>query len=335
MNGNPTKTKIIKISDLYNDDIQYACDVLKNGGLVAFPTETVYGLGACALNPTAVKKIFEVKGRPQDNPLIVHLASLEQVNELAFVEEKYVNVIKRLTPGPVTFVLKKKEIIPPEVTAGLDTVGVRVPAHPIAQRLAQCAGPIAAPSANLSGKPSPTDAKSVIEDLFGLVECIIDAGESAFGIESTIIDLTRERPLVLRPGPVTIEELNEIFKEFGGVEFYIPKSDEKPLAPGMKYRHYAPEKVLKMVEPEKIQQYADKDVLILCTLETLEKYLRNAKNVHIIGEYAKPYTIAQNLYKSLRLVDKSPYPEAVIEKLPEEGIFFSIMNRIKKAVSKF
>ncbi|MFN3328238.1 MAG: L-threonylcarbamoyladenylate synthase, partial [Fervidobacterium pennivorans] len=139
MNGNPTKTKIIKISDLYNDDIQYACDVLKNGGLVAFPTETVYGLGACALNPAAVKKIFEVKGRPQDNPLIVHLASLEQVNEVAFVEEKYVNVIKRLTPGPVTFVLKKKEIIPPEVTAGLDTVGVRIPAHPIAQRLAQCA----------------------------------------------------------------------------------------------------------------------------------------------------------------------------------------------------
>ncbi|AMW32654.1 translation factor SUA5 [Fervidobacterium changbaicum] len=328
------ETKVIKINDLYNDSIEYACNILRKGGLVAFPTETVYGLGALALNPDAVRRIFEVKGRPQDNPLIVHLSSLGQLESVAYLEPRYLNIIKKLTPGPVTFVLKKKKNIPLVVTAGLDTVGVRIPAHPVAQRLSQCAGPIAAPSANLSGRPSPTDAKSVIEDLYGRVECIIDAGESAFGIESTIIDLTKEKPLVLRPGPVTIEELNEIFGEFGGVEYYVPKSNEKPLAPGMKYRHYAPEKNLSLVEKDKISDYANKDVLILCTRETYEKYLKGAKNVHIIGEFGKPYTIAQNLYKSLRFVDKSSYPEAIIEKLPEEGIFFSIMNRIKKAVSK-
>jgi len=327
-------TKIVEIEDVYKDSLEFPCNVLKNGGLVAFPTETVYGLGALATDPNAVRRIFKVKGRPQDNPLIVHLSSITQIEEFAHLDNRYQKIIEKTCPGPITFVLKKKDNIPYEVTAGLETVGIRIPAHPVAQRLAECAGPIAAPSANLSGKPSPTDAKSVVEDLNGLIECIIDAGESAFGIESTIVDLTREKPLVLRPGPITIEELNELFSDFGGVDYYRPKKEEKPLSPGMKYRHYAPEKPLRIEDSEKLAQFANKEILILCTAETFQRFLHNAQNVYIIGEYAKPFTIAQNLYKSLRYIDRSSYPEAVMERFPEEGLFFSIMNRIKKAVSK-
>ncbi len=327
-------TKIVKIEDVYKDSLEFPCNVLKNGGLVAFPTETVYGLGALATDPNAVRRIFKVKGRPQDNPLIVHLSSITQIGEFAHLDNRYQKIIEKTCPGPITFVLKKKDNIPYEVTAGLETVGIRIPAHPVAQRLAECAGPIAAPSANLSGKPSPTDAKSVVEDLNGLIECIIDAGESAFGIESTIVDLTREKPLVLRPGPITIEELIELFSDFGGVDYYRPKNEQKPLSPGMKYRHYAPEKPLRIEDSEKLAQFANKEILILCTAETFQRFLHNAQNVYIIGEYAKPFTIAQNLYKSLRYIDRSSYPEAVMERFPEEGLFFSIMNRIKKAVSK-
>ncbi|MGQ9856863.1 MAG: L-threonylcarbamoyladenylate synthase [Fervidobacterium sp.] len=329
------ETKIVVVKDPYSDSIDVACEVLRSGGLVAFPTETVYGLGAVATNPETVKKIFEVKGRPQDNPLIVHLSSIEQITNFAYLDEKFVPVIKKLSPGPITFVLRKKDVIPAEVTAGLDTVGIRIPAHPVAHRLIECSGPIAAPSANLSGKPSPTDAQSVIEDLNGLVECIIDAGQSAFGIESTIVDLTRTKPVVLRPGPITLEELNEIFKEFGGVEYHkTNKEVDKPLAPGMKYRHYAPDKPLRILESNTLKDFINTNTLILCTEETKDSLLKDAENVYIIGQFKKPYTIAQNLYKSLRFIDKSPYSDAVIEKFPEEGLFFSIMNRIKKAAIK-
>ncbi|MCX7796235.1 MAG: L-threonylcarbamoyladenylate synthase [bacterium] len=322
------KTKIIRVSNYYEDNIEEACNILKNGGLVAFPTETVYGLGALVSIPEAIRRIFLVKGRPFDNPLIVHVGSIEQMQMICYIEEKYFEIIKKITPGPITFVLRKKESVPVEITAGLDTVGVRFPSHPIAQRLALCAGAIAAPSANLSGKPSPTNFESVWEDLNGKIECIIDGGESVFGIESTIIDLTKDMPIILRPGPITVEELREIF---GKVEVYQTKEDERPLAPGMKYKHYAPEKKLKLIDKDLLINYANKDVLILCTKETKERYLSEANNTYIIGSYAQPYTIAQNLYKSFRYIDKSPYQSAVIERLPEYGIFFSIMNRIKKA----
>ncbi|MEN3042622.1 MAG: L-threonylcarbamoyladenylate synthase [Fervidobacterium sp.] len=323
-------TVVIKLDDVYESDIKYACDTLCSGGLVAFPTETVYGLGAIATNPVAVKKIFEVKGRPSDNPLIVHLSDVDEIVNFAHIDNKYLEIVKKITPGPITFILRKKPIIPLEVTAGLDSVGIRIPAHPVAQRLIKCAGPIAAPSANRSGKPSPTDAKAVIEDLYGLIECIIDAGECSFGIESTILDLTRDIPLVLRPGPITLEELSELF---GKIEYYQPKNNERPLAPGMKYRHYAPEKRLEIANAENLVGYKNSDVLILCTKETKEKYLLDTDNVCVIGELQKPYTIAQNLYRSFRELDKSIYSRGVIEKLPEYGIFFSIMNRIKKAAS--
>lgn len=322
------ETKIIRVNNYYEDSIEEACEILKAGGLVAFPTETVYGLGALASIPEAVRKIFLVKGRPFDNPLIVHVGSIEQMQEISYIDARYIEIIKKITPGPITFVLKRRETVPVEITTGLDTVGVRFPSHPVAQRLALCAGPIAAPSANLSGRPSPTNFESVWEDLNGKIECIIDGGESVFGIESTIVDLTRETPIILRPGPITVEELREIF---GEVEVYKPREDERPLAPGMKYKHYAPEKPLKLVETNLLVNYANSDVLILCTEETKERYLKEANNTYIIGSYAQPYTIAQNLYKSFRYIDKSSYQSAIIEKLPEYGIFFSIMNRIKKA----
>lgn len=324
-------TLVIRVDDVYNANIKYACEVIRFGGLVAFPTETVYGLGALATNPEAVKKIFQVKGRPADNPLIVHLSDADEIENYAYIDDKYIDIIRKMTPGPITFVLRKKETIPFEVTAGLDSVGIRIPAHPVAQKLIKCAGPIAAPSANRSGKPSPTDARAVIEDLSGLIECIIDAGESSFGIESTILDLTKDVPIVLRPGPITLEELSELF---GNVEYYQLREHEKPLAPGMKYRHYAPEKHLEIVQIEDLVKYKDTDVLILCTKETKDNYLSNATNVYVIGEMERPYTIAQNLYRSFRELDKTNYSSAVIEKLPEYGIFFSIMNRIKKAVSR-
>ncbi|ODN31160.1 L-threonylcarbamoyladenylate synthase [Fervidobacterium thailandense] len=322
------ETLILKLEDFYKDDISLACEILKTGGLVAFPTETVYGLGALAFLPEAVKKIFAVKGRPADNPLIVHVGSFEQFEKVCYVEEKYWPVVKKVLPGPITFVFRKRPNVPYEVTGGLDTIGVRYPAHPVAQRLALCAGLIAAPSANLSGKPSPTTFEAVYEDLFGKIECIIDGGESAFGIESTIVDLTGEIPLVLRPGPITVEELEELF---GKVKVFNPEEASRPLSPGMKYRHYAPDKPLRLVLPEELPHFSNTNVLVLCTEESREKYLKQASNVHVIGSLERPYTIAQNLYKSLRYVDKSPYPSAVIEKLPEYGIFFSIMNRIKKA----
>lgn len=328
---NVLNTLIIKTDDIYNVDLSKACEILISGGLVAFPTETVYGLGALANNPKAVNKIFQVKGRPSDNPLIVHLSDPTEIENIAYIDDKYIDIIKKMTPGPITFVLKKKELIPYEVTAGLDNVGVRIPAHPIAQSLIKCSGPIAAPSANRSGKPSPTDAKAVIEDLYGLIECIIDAGESSFGIESTIVDLTKSYPVVLRPGPITLEELMDIF---GQVEYYQIGDGERPLAPGMKYRHYAPEKILEIVPEDELAKFVNTDTLIICTKETRQRVLKDASNVYIIGEYEKPYTIAQNLYRAFRDLDKSNYTRAVIEKLPEYGIFFSIMNRIKKAASK-
>ncbi|MFN6991534.1 MAG: L-threonylcarbamoyladenylate synthase, partial [Fervidobacterium sp.] len=166
-------TLIIKVDDVYNVHLDKACQILRMGGLVAFPTETVYGLGALATNPEAVMKIFKVKGRPSDNPLIVHIANINEIGSIAYLDDRYIEVIRKITPGPITFVLKKKESIPDEVSAGLDSVGVRIPAHPIAQKLISCSGPIAAPSANRSGRPSPTDARAVIEDLNGLIECII------------------------------------------------------------------------------------------------------------------------------------------------------------------
>lgn len=224
--------------------------------------------------------------------------------------------------------MRKKADITDIVTAGLPTVAVRIPAHPVAQELSRCSGPIAAPSANLSGKPSPTSGDMIIEDLYGKIDCIIDSGKSAFGIESSILDLTQDTLLILRPGPITVEELKKIF---GEVKIFSGEI-ERAIAPGMRYRHYAPEKRLILVNPDQLVNYADNSkVLILCSEETRLKYFPYASNVFILGRLSKPYTIAQNLYKGLRYIDKTNVEYAVIESFPETGMLFSIMNRIKKA----
>lgn len=332
--GFKLETIILKIDPLGKIDVETPAKVLKSGGLVAFPTETVYGLGASAFNSDAVQRIFKVKGRAQDNPLIVHISSLEEMKMIAKVPENFENVIQKLTPGPITFVLKKRKEIPEIVTAGLETVGIRIPAHPVAQMLCKASGPIAAPSANLSGRPSPTDASAVIDDLYGKIECIIDSGRTPFGLESTIIDLSSDIPVVLRPGPITVEELKNIFGRIEIPDFIkASKEVENPKAPGMKYRHYAPEKPLYMFyekDREKILKILEKEnAVVIIPKEHSRFYPKN--RIMILGEFEKPYSIAQNLFKILRDFDKTKFDVGFIEGFQESGILFSVMNRLKKA----
>ncbi|MBQ2866658.1 MAG: threonylcarbamoyl-AMP synthase [Clostridia bacterium] len=237
--------KTLQLSGDRDNDILSAAEVLKKGGLCAIPTETVYGLAADAYNGEAVKKIFEAKGRPQDNPLIVHIADLSTLFELwDFVPEQALRLAQEFWPGPLTMVMKKTAAVPYEVSCGLDTVGVRFPEHPVARRVIELAGvPLAAPSANLSGKPSPTLASHVAEDMQGRIDAILDGGACSVGVESTVVDMTGEVPRVLRPGAVTEEMISEVLGDActdpaveGGL-----KEGQQVRSPGMKYRHYAPE----------------------------------------------------------------------------------------------
>ena len=334
-------TEILKI-DPENPDIDLikkAADIIKKGGLVVFPTETVYGIGANALDPEACEKIFKAKGRPADNPLIVHVASFEQIDEIVeYIPETAKKFMKKLMPGPFTAILRKKSIIPDVVTAGMNSVAIRFPEHPVAKLLIEKAGvPIAAPSANLSGKPSPTKAEHVIEDLHGKVDIIIDGGDTLYGLESTIIDFTAEPPVLLRPGPLYPEELQKI----GYV--HIPevakglKSQEKPLAPGMKYRHYAPKKTLVLVEnlskmKEVLESYKDSKPIVLCPKERADLY-KDYETV-IIGSLKDKFSIAKNLFDVLRLVDKIEGSIVIAEGFDDTGILFSVMNRLRKAASE-
>ena len=227
-----------KISPPGAASIQEAADIIKNGGIVAFPTETVYGLGASCLDKKALDKIFKAKGRPSDNPLIVHVHSIEQVNEVAVsISATAEELMHKFWPGALTLVLKKRAVIPSNATGGLDTVAVRMPDHHVAQAIIEQAGvPVAAPSANLSGKPSPTTAQMVYEDLNGKIELIIDSGPCEVGIESTVLDVTGKVPKILRSGMITKEMINEAI---GNVEYSEGKHG-KARSPGMKYEHYKP-----------------------------------------------------------------------------------------------
>ena len=244
--------KTIIIKEVNEESLKTAGDIIKNGGLVAFPTETVYGLGASAYDDTAVKSIYKAKGRPSDNPLIVHIADLcdakKVAREIPPMAEK---LFEKFAPGPFTLILKKRHNISDTVTAGLDTVGVRIPSHPVAREFIHAAGvPIAAPSANLSGKPSPTKAKHVIEDMDGRVDAIICGGECSIGVESTIIDMTGDIPTILRPGGITIEDVIEVCG-CGQLDKHVLESvaeKEQPKCPGMKYKHYAPDAEVTVIE---------------------------------------------------------------------------------------
>ncbi|MDF2522504.1 MAG: threonylcarbamoyl-AMP synthase [Clostridiales bacterium] len=341
------KTEIIKLnkSNIEMDKLRYAANVLRDGGLVAFPTETVYGLGANALNPSAVQNIFSAKGRPSDNPLIVHISDLKALSQLvSFVPTNAHKVMEHFWPGPITLVMEKSSLVPNIITAGLNTVAIRMPSHPIAIALIREAGlPIAAPSANTSGKPSPTNASHVIEDLLGKVDVIIDGGSTEVGVESTVLDLSDKMPLILRPGGVTLEQLSEVL---GAVETDPAlksgdTSELTPKAPGMKYKHYSPKAEVFIIEgrPEAVarkinslcRQYSDQDIPVGVLTTEQSKGLYESKEVISMGDRDNPETIAANLFRSLREFDKRGVKVILAEAVEAFGIGIAIMNRMNKA----
>ncbi|NLP27788.1 MAG: threonylcarbamoyl-AMP synthase [Clostridia bacterium] len=342
------KTKVVKMleNNLNEEAIEEAAEVIKNGGLVAFPTETVYGLGANALNPQSVKKIFEAKGRPQDNPLIVHIADYDLQGYAKEVPDIVNKLINRFWPGPLTIILEKQDIIPDETSGGLSSIGLRMPNNNIALALIKKAGlPIAAPSANLSGKPSPTEVQRCIEDLDGRVDFIIGGSESEIGVESTVLDCTSYPPCILRPGAVTLEMLREVDEKIYIDPAIMETLGEniKPKAPGMKYRHYAPKASVKIIKGdlkktiekinEMVQNYKDGEIKvgILATEETKKFYL--ATEVISLGSREDLSSIAHNLFEALRALDDKNVDIILSEAFEEEGIGIAIMNRLNKAAS--
>jgi L-threonylcarbamoyladenylate synthase len=340
-------TKIILLDETNIDDeqIKKASGILNNGGLVAFPTETVYGLGADATNAEAVVKIFQAKGRPQDNPLIIHVNNFEMIGE--YVKEVPAiakDIMQKFWPGPLTILLNKSDKIPYATTAGLDSVGVRMPSNIIARQLiAYAAVPIAAPSANISGRPSPTEVERCIEDLMGKVDCIVGGGRCEVGLESTIVDCTVDPPCILRPGAITLDMLKELDERIyiDPVVMKKPEKDFKPKAPGMKYRHYAPKAPLKIVQGdlqktiakinEIVQNYMDdeKIVGIIATEESKSSYPQGI--VRSLGRRDNIEIIAQNLFEALRSFDDIQVDVILAEAFEESGLGIAVMNRLNKS----
>ncbi len=321
-----------------------AAELLRQGELVAFPTETVYGLGANALDATAVAKIYAAKGRPSDNPLIVHIADEADAEPLAVVSPLAKELMAAFWPGPLTLVLPARNIVPKVVTGGLDTVGIRMPAHPAALLMLREAGvPIAAPSANISGRPSPTTADHVIEDLSGKIPLIIDGGAAISGLESTVLDLSSPIPAILRPGVITAEALAPFIPGISE-ETRLPDGGIAR-APGMKYRHYAPKAPVILCPPDRIYQtYCTEleralsagnispKIAILATMQGLTG-LAKAENCFLLGE--NPEESAQNLFAALRWTDEINADLVIAESFPEKGIGIALMNRLKKAAHAF
>ena len=313
-------------------------DILKQGGLVAFPTETVYGLGGDALNPQASMKIYAAKGRPSDNPLIVHIAEFDKLAPIvAEVPEKAKILAEKYWPGPLTMILPKSDLVPQETTGGLDSVAVRFPSDRIA-----AGGYVAAPSANTSGRPSPTTAQHVEEDLGEAIEMIIDGGQVGIGLESTIVDFTEDVPVVLRPGYISLEMLQETLGDVRMDKGLIAADSKvRPKAPGMKYRHYAPKADLAIVEgPEeavvkKINELAaeakahGEQVGIIATDETKDRYPEGL--VVSIGSRKEEETIAHHLYEVLRDFDQSAVRSIYSEAFYTPRMGQAIMNRLLKA----
>ncbi|WP_096272733.1 L-threonylcarbamoyladenylate synthase [Paucisalibacillus globulus] len=319
-----------------------AGELLKAGETVAFPTETVYGLGADATNSVAVAKIFQAKGRPQDNPLIAHVATKEQLFQLVESVPSYVEkLIDTFSPGPITYVLPSNGTCADNVTAGLTTVGVRIPSHPVALKLLKaCNTPIAAPSANLSGKPSPTTAEHVWDDLHGKIAGLVDGGPTGVGLESTVVDCTQDIPIILRPGGISLEELEEVVgKVMMDPALQSASATEKPKAPGMKYKHYAPEVPMWLIEggSEKIQETyiqlkaEGKRVGVLANRNILEKLTVDEKIS--LGESLEE--VASNLYDGLRKFKQGDVDIILCDTYPEIGIGQAVMNRLRKAASRY
>lgn len=345
------ETKVIEIrqdaAELCSKEdeaLRKAGEIIQQGGLVAFPTETVYGLGGDALNQESSRKIYAAKGRPSDNPLIIHICRFEDIYEIVeTVPESAKKIAEAFWPGPLTLILQKAAKVPKETTGGLDTVAVRFPSHPVARKLIEYAGGyVAAPSANLSGKPSPTVAKYVIEDMAGRIEAVVDGGEVGIGLESTIIDLTVEPPQILRPGYITKEMLEAVLGQVETDAAIIdPDSGKTPKAPGMKYRHYAPGGQLIIVEGEakKVAAYINEQIAkekaagektgVICTEESVGGY--SADVIKCVGSRADEESIARNLFLVLRQFDDEGVTRIYSESFSSQGLGQAIMNRLLKA----
>lgn len=318
-----------------------AAGIIKEGGLVALPTETVYGLGANGLDPDAVDQIFTVKGRPNDNPLILHIADASQIDALCHhVPGSAYRLAEKFWPGPLTIVLPAKSCVPKRTTGGLDTVAVRCPDNAVTREVIRLAGvPIAAPSANISGKPSTTTAQHVLDDHNGKIPLIIDGGACRVGVESTIVDLTEDRPRLLRPGGITPEQLIEVLGDLvvdKAVTAQINK-DEVVKAPGMKYRHYAPQCQVIIVagSREKAAAYIKTHFVpgdrVLCFAEELPLYEGCAPLAY--GEEAEVSTLSAGLFAALRQLD-DPAVHRVYARCPEGGgVAYAVQNRLKKAAA--
>ena len=345
-------TELETIVELYNDDnrrsevMERAGEILKKGGLVAFPTETVYGLGGDALNPEASARIYAAKGRPSDNPLIVHIADMEALKVLASeVPEKARLLADRFWPGPLTMIMPKSDAVPYATTGGLDTVAIRMPSHPTAYELIRSSGVyIAAPSANTSGRPSPTTAQHVYEDLHGRIDMIIDSGKVDIGLESTIVDLTGEIPTILRPGYITKEMLEEAVGPVTIDKAILADHEDpnlRPKAPGMKYKHYAPKGDLVIVEGKKqavaeiinhltkMDAEAGLKTAVIASDENLSLYDADCKIN--IGSREHEESIAANLYEVLREMDEMGVQKMYSESFAGGGLGAAIMNRLLKA----
>lgn len=316
--------------------IEEAARLLGAGGVVAFPTETVYGLGAIATDPDAVRRIFAVKGRPADNPLIVHVADLDQVSDLTSAfDARARRLADRFWPGPLALVLPRAPAVPDVVTAGLDTVAIRMPDHPVALALLRLTGPLAAPSANRSGRPSPTRAGHVVDDLGDAVELVLDGGPCRVGVESTVVDLSGDAPLVLRPGGITVEELREVL---GSVQLHPtvddPRTETDARAPGMRHRHYSPRAELILVEGEREAAMARAKVMVgeggRTALLGVDLDLAGRRG----RSFASVEDAVHGLFDALRALDTPDCERIVVVGVGTGGLGRTLMNRLRKAATR-
>lgn len=323
---------------IQKNEIEKACSLILNDEIVAIPTETVYGLGANALSPKAVEKIFIAKGRPQDNPLIVHICSKDMLEKLVLdISDKANKIIEAFWPGAITLIFKKSDIVPDEVSKGLDTVAIRFPNHKTALELIEkCNTPIAAPSANISGKPSPTSANHVFNDLNGKISAVIIDENCDIGIESTVLDVTREIPVILRPGQVTKEQIEKIIGKVFIDQAITCNIDntKKVSSPGMKYRHYAPNSPVTIICGNEnnsflyIKQNMDEKTGVLCFDEYIKEFDENALS---FGSIFDKKAQAQQLFDKLRAFDNMDITKILAQCPNDDGIGFAISNRLKKS----
>ena len=331
----------IDINNIDKNEIKKQSKLLSEGKTVIFPTETVYGLGANALDEDAVKKIYEAKGRPSDNPLIVHIYDKEEVYNLAEnIDEKAKTIMDKFWPGPITIILNKKDIVPYRTSGGLETVAIRMPSHLIAREIIKEAGvPIAAPSANISGRPSPTKADHVYEEMNGRVSGIVLGGDCNFGLESTVLDVTTENPMILRPGSITKEDLEKVIGEVSIDPSLEKKEDNKKAkAPGMKYTHYSPDADVYIVSGNIEDTISKINSLVVENnkkgLKTGVMCLEQNKNSYkgeVVSLGSTLEEVGSNLFDVLRQMDKMNIDIVYSEEFPRDGVGQAIMNRLLKS----